>query len=155
MSDLTQIHDHFFKAMFERSVTALNFLVNYLPQAITRLLDLTTIEVVKGSFVDEELQERFSDLVYRVKMRSGGDAYVYVLFEHKSAPDKWVAFQLLRYMLRIWERATPGKHGKLPPIFPIVLYHGKTKWKIVKAFAGLIELEDAEQLVRYVPNFEY
>lgn len=31
-------------------------------------------------------------------------AYVYVLYEHKSRPDRWVSLQLLRYMAVLWQR---------------------------------------------------
>jgi hypothetical protein len=37
-------------------------------------------------------------------MYRGSRALVSVLFEHKSSTDRWVSFQLLRYMVRIWER---------------------------------------------------
>lgn len=53
--------------------------------------------------MDTELQEHFSDLLYRAQMRRGDAAYVYLLFEHKSAPEEMVAFQLLRHKAWIWE----------------------------------------------------
>jgi hypothetical protein len=78
-----------------------------------------------------------------------------VLFEHKSAPDDWVAFQLLRYMVRIWETATEKKIRKLMPIVPLVLHHGKRKWEIDRTFGALIDWQQTEHLRRYVPDFEY
>ena len=35
----------------------------------------------------------------------GGSSYVYVLFEHKSYPERLISLHLLRYMVRIWEQA--------------------------------------------------
>lgn len=51
-----------------------------------------------------------------------------MLLEHKSKPEVWVALQLLRYMVRIWERLQHRKVKKLPPIIPIVVYHGETTY---------------------------
>src|SRR5437868_11362013 len=108
MSELTGPHDHFFKTLLGRPEMAADFLANYLPPEVAEVLDLTAPELVKDSFVDAELQEHLSDLLYRVRLKPGGEAYVYVLFEHKSAPDAWVAFQLLRYLVRIWEQGLQG-----------------------------------------------
>jgi predicted transposase/invertase (TIGR01784 family) len=103
MSDLINPHDRFFKDLLSRPKAATDFLSNYLPPEIAAPLDLSAPEIVKDSFIDEELRQHFSDLLYRVNLKSGGDALVYILFEHKSGPDEWVAFQLLRYEVRIWE----------------------------------------------------
>ena len=46
------------------------------------------------------MQAHQTDLLYRVRLANGGQAYIYFLFEHKSYPDPLVALQLLRYMVR-------------------------------------------------------
>jgi predicted transposase YdaD len=68
---------------------------------------------VEGSFIDEGTRRSQCDRLYRVQLRSGGEAFVYFLIEHKSAPDGRVALQLLRYLARIWERhqRRGGKRG--------------------------------------------
>ena len=35
---------------------------------------------------------------------AGGEVYIYVLLEHKSAPDPEVGVQLLGYLAEIWRR---------------------------------------------------
>jgi predicted transposase YdaD len=120
-------HDRFFKEVFGRQETARDFLANYLPPNAAEALDLLNLELVKDSFVDSKLREYFSDVLYHVGLKRGEGAFVYVLFEHKSAPDEWVAFQLLRYMVRIWEAELEKKVRKLIPIVPLVLYHGRRK----------------------------
>jgi hypothetical protein len=79
------------------------FLRNHLDKEIVDLLDFSTLEIKKDTFVDQELGEHFSDILYQLKLRNGQDAKVYVLIEHKSYTDYLVAFQILRYMVRIWE----------------------------------------------------
>ncbi|MBV8806204.1 MAG: Rpn family recombination-promoting nuclease/putative transposase, partial [Sinobacteraceae bacterium] len=51
--------------------------------------------------MDEELREHLSDVLFRVQLKTGGDAFAYVLVEHKSVPDPGARLQLLRYVVRI------------------------------------------------------
>jgi len=155
MSELSNPHDRFFKQVLARPEAASDFLAHYLPPEVARELDLTAPELVKDSFIDAELQQHLSDLLYRVRLRGGGEAYVYVLFEHKSAPEEWVAFQLLRYLVRIWEQVRQEKIKKLPPIFPLVLYHGRRPWRVARHFSSLIAWEEVAALRKYAPEFEY
>jgi predicted transposase/invertase (TIGR01784 family) len=103
MSDLSTPHDSFFKQSFSNPEVAADLLRHYLPSDLVASFDFNTLQPSKDSFVDEDLRSHFSDLLYKVNLGTGGDAYIYVLFEHKSSQDEWVAFQLLRYMLKIWE----------------------------------------------------
>ena len=75
--------DKFFKAALTQPDAARSFLRDYLPAAVAETLDLSRLQLIKDSFVDEALQEQFSDLLYEVGLRDGGQAYVCVLFEHK------------------------------------------------------------------------
>jgi predicted transposase YdaD len=136
---------------------AADLLRHYLPDNLAARLDLTALELSKGSFVDEDLKSHFSDLLYKVRIDGGSDAYIYVLFEHKSTQDDWVAFQLLRYMVKIWEqvRKENAKLRKLPPILPLVLYHGQSKWQVSRSFGSLISLSGVDELRPYQPDFEY
>jgi predicted transposase/invertase (TIGR01784 family) len=148
-------HDRFSKEILSQPAAAAVFLANYLPKKVAAALRFARIEVMKGSFVDTDFKEFFSDLLYRVRLKGRRDAFVYVLIEHKSAPDKWVGFQLLRYMVKIWEPMAEERRGKLPPIIPLVLYHGRRKWRVARHFAELIDLENAESLRENIPNFAY
>ncbi|MCK4390489.1 MAG: Rpn family recombination-promoting nuclease/putative transposase [Desulfobacterales bacterium] len=134
---------------------ARDFLTYYLPADIVELLDIDTLELSKDSFVDKELSEYFSDLLYKVELRDGRAIYVYVLLEHKSYPEPLIAFDLLRYMVEIWnlllKQAKAGK--KLPMIIPVVLYHGRPRWHIAQDFRSLIA--DDGKLERYLPDFHY
>ena len=91
-------------------------------------LDLDRVSrLEQDAFIDEELREHFADLIFRVPLlgdAQGRVAFIYVLFEHKSQPEPLVAFQLLRYMVRKWERSAARGRGTLPIIIPLVVYHG-------------------------------
>lgn len=67
-------HDRFFKETFSRVEVARDFVSHYIPPRIAGLLDPETLEISKDSFVDEELEERFSDLLYQVELRGKGSS---------------------------------------------------------------------------------
>ena len=85
--------------------------------------------------------QRHSDLLYSVHLE-GRTAYLYVLFEHQSTVDQLMAFRLLRYMVRIWDRwlAENPAEKKLPPIIPLVLYHGRSRWTAATRFSELVDI---------------
>ena len=103
MTEIKKAHDKFIRDLMSRKPVVQDFLRYYLDQELVNLLDLSTLEIKKDTFVDEELVEHFSDILYQLKFRNGQKTQVYVLIEHKSYSDSLVAFQLLRYMIRIWE----------------------------------------------------
>lgn len=79
-------------------------------------------------------------------------AYIYLLLEHKSYPDPLTPLQLLRYMVRIWDRDVQEKKP-LRPIVPVVVYHGQATWHIPPNFGALFTGDDA--LRAYWPHFAY
>ena len=86
MSNINNPHDKFFKETFSRPEIVRDFLQNYLPAELVNLLNLDSLELQKDNFVDDDLQEHFSDLLYKVQLHDGRFAYIYFLFEHKSYP---------------------------------------------------------------------
>lgn len=156
MSELTNPHDRFFKAAFSRPEITADFLKHYLPESVASQLDLTptAVKLRKGSFVDRHLRQHASDLLYQVRFRDGREGLVYILFEHKSYQDPLAAFQLLRYMVRIWEHEQQRARGStLLPIIPLVVYHGRTVWRTPTTFGALFDGPDA--LRGYWPEFAY
>lgn len=101
MSELTNPHDRFFKESFSRPEIARDFLARYLPPTVATLFDLDTLELRKDSFIDRDLQQPFSDLLYQLSLRQGAKVFVYTLLEHKSSVEPLTSFQLLRYKVRI------------------------------------------------------
>jgi len=165
--NITNPHDKFFRETFSRQEVARDFVKYHLPPDVVTLLDPDSLEISKDSFIDLALEEHFSDLLYQVKLNDGQPLYIYLLFDHKSYVDPLVAFQLLRYMVRIWElslkqqneqrKSQPRRQKtplRLPPIFPLVVYHGLDKWTVSTEFSGLFG--DLPAALRpYIPNYRY
>ena len=148
-------HDRFFKETFGNVAVAKDFLNNYLPQNIIKIIDVDTLEPQKDSFINEELQESFSDLLFKADINKS-EAYIYFLFEHKSYISKDIAFQLLKYMIEIWEAKTKKeKTYKLPMIIPLVIYHGKDSWNIKTSLGQMIIEKLPQDIKKYAPNYEY
>ena len=146
-------HDKFFKESFSRKEIAKSFIQEYLPDKLHNQLNFNSLEILKDTFIDKELSEHFSDILYKIKI-SGKQSYIYCLFEHKSYIDAWIGFQLLRNMVKIWEGYLKQnkKTKKLPVIVPIVIYHGKEKWNLKNSIIPLFnEIEGTKQ---YIPDFK-
>ncbi len=96
-------HDLFFKENWSRKPMAQEFLRHYLDPAVVGLLDLDTLAPTSETFVDPELREYYSDVLYHIKLADATAALIYVLLEHKRVPKRWTACRLLRYLVRVWE----------------------------------------------------
>ncbi len=69
-------HDEFFKATFGRLDIAYDYLLQFLPAPVIKELDLKGLERVNGSFVDPNLSEHHSDVVYRCPLAHAADIFV-------------------------------------------------------------------------------
>jgi len=98
---------------------------------MARALDFDTLALCKESFVAETMAHFFADIVYTCALRDGGEASVYLLLEHKSSPKSACAIQILRYMVMLWERELEKQPQlrQLPPVVPMVIYHGERNWE--------------------------
>ncbi len=153
-TDLNNPHDRFFKATFGRVEVAAEFLERYLPPTVAATLDWTTLRAEKEAFLDPELAQYPTDLLYAVHLQSGENGYVHLLFEHKSYIESRINLDLLRYRVRIWEQwLKDGNAGQLPVIIPVVFYHGAGRWTVKRQFAETVV--EAPGLKPYVPTCEY
>jgi predicted transposase/invertase (TIGR01784 family) len=161
MSTAENPHDSVVRQTLGRPEVAQGYFRHNLPKELLARLDLTTLERVQDSFVDPELHPSASDLLFTVDYLFEGDTdsesdklLLYLLIEHKSYPDRMTLFQLLRYMVRIWELycADNRRCSSLSPIYPMILYHGKKSWSYPLNFHSLFKVQD-ETLLGHLPEF--
>lgn len=73
--------------------------------------------------------------------RTVGDspAWLFLLLEHQSKPNRWMPFRLLKYCCRIWDRdrRTHRRERELRPIVPMVFYQGRRRWRHATEFSEL------------------
>ncbi|KKW50168.1 hypothetical protein XB02_13650, partial [Pantoea ananatis] len=97
----------------------------HLPAALLALCDLNTLKLESGAFVEEDLRQYFSDVLYSMKTTSREDGYIHVLIEHQSSPDKHMAFRLMRYAIAAMQRHLDAGNKRLPLVIPVLFYSGK------------------------------
>lgn len=147
-------HDALFKAAFSQVEHVADELRHVLPAALVARMDLGSLALQPGSFVDDELRAHHTDLLFTLQL-AGQPARVYVLFEHQSSVDPWMPLRLLRYMLRVWEGCVADDPGasRLPVIVPVVLHHSDSGWRAATRFEALIEAP--AEAVAFTPCFGF
>ncbi|WP_197491720.1 MULTISPECIES: Rpn family recombination-promoting nuclease/putative transposase [Emticicia] len=152
MKALIKIQDKFFKTVFSRREIATELFQKTLPDSIQKTLDFEKIDLVPGSFVNAKLKEHFADLVYRCPIIGAGEVHIVLLLEHKSYQEEYPHFQLLQYLLELWNQ---NKKQKEKPVFilPIVFYHGKTTWHYQRMQDYFENIP--HPFMRYLPTFDY
>lgn len=156
------MHDGFFKLNMRDLDFAREFFLWSVPEIRFAPVDLSRLEQEQESFLDDSLTKSFADLLFRAPLKTSGaegaqeepefDLCVFFLIEHKSNDDCRTVFQVVRYIVRIWEQAVAendkrSSAGKtpLPFVLPIIFYHGP------RPFTGPTNLCD---LIRPVPGLE-
>ncbi|HLX54521.1 MAG TPA: Rpn family recombination-promoting nuclease/putative transposase [Aquella sp.] len=131
MKKLQKKHDKIAKLFLADPEIAHKFLSLYLPHEILIKCNLSKINVEPGTYIDEELQSQYSDIVYKIgltDMPEIDSIYLYVLIEHQSKADKLMPLRIIRYQLEIIQKHLDkykGNELKLPLVVPLVLYNGK------------------------------
>ncbi|OZG32210.1 Rpn family recombination-promoting nuclease/putative transposase [Rickettsia endosymbiont of Culicoides newsteadi] len=122
-------HDEIFRKSMENPIVAKEFLVTHLPKDVLALIDSTSLKLEKDSFIEPDLSETISDVLFSVKFNDQ-DGYIFLLLEHQSTVDKMMAFRLFKYMINICDRylTTNPKAKRLPVIYPLIIYNGKKKY---------------------------
>ena len=156
---LGSVHDNLFRYAMRHTEVAQAFIHHYLPTELSEQFDLSTLKIHKDTFIDPELQEFFADTLYEASLVDGSRGGFYFLFEHKSFAKRQTVFDLLGYMVRIWQQQAQQKSKyeqlKLKPIVPIVLYHGPKGWTKVRSFGQLFDEQLPEEFKRFVPDYDY
>ena len=145
-------HDEVVKDFLSDKKTAESFFKEYLPTEVVRNLDFNTLQICKDSFLNKKLAKYFSDILYQANLNDL-DLFIYLLIDHKSRKERFMSFQFLKYMVRIWELYLKQnkKAETLPVIIPIVIYHGLSEWKVDTRFSSLFKAPG--YIKEYIPDF--
>ncbi|HYO52094.1 Rpn family recombination-promoting nuclease/putative transposase [Archangium sp.] len=155
-------HDLFARYTFGHPERAAAELRAVLPAHVVSEVDWSSLRREPGSVVDPELRETESDLLFTARLHTGHSLLLYVLLEHQSTVDRWMALRMLRYVVRQverWRQEHPESE-LLPIILPLVMYHGpEGAWTAPRRVEDLFDLpkgdEKWERWRALVPGFEY
>ena len=151
-----QPHDKIIRYFLDDPQNAINVIRNTLPEKLHKHLDIESISYEKDTFLPKHLSQFYSDLLTSVPV-IGKEKFVkvYFLFEHKSTNELFSPFQLLRYVVEIWDSFIQQTKGisRLPTVIPIIIAHPESGW----TGQNIIDLVDlpSEDFKAYVPSFEY
>ena len=151
------MHDPGYKRLFSQPRMVQDLLRGFAARDWSDALDFSTLTPVPASFVSDRLRERHGDLVWRVGFR-GEWLYLLVLLEFQSTVEPAMAVRVLTYTGLLYEKLIDDgalrRHGKLPPVLPIVIYNGSQPWTAAEDVAELIAF-GGEALARYQPSLRY
>ncbi|MDI6792416.1 MAG: Rpn family recombination-promoting nuclease/putative transposase, partial [bacterium] len=150
-------HDHSYKQLFSHPEMVRDLIQGFVREEWVKELDFSSLEKVSGSYVTDDLRDREDDIIWRLRWGDGW-LYVYLLLEFQSTIDRYMAIRVLVYVALLYQDLIKSKQtlsdGRLPPVFPIVLYNGKKRWDAVQEVADLI-VSVPGGLEAYQPRFHY
>ncbi|HLT37760.1 MAG TPA: Rpn family recombination-promoting nuclease/putative transposase, partial [Enhygromyxa sp.] len=148
-------HDALFKAAFEQPEHAGGLFRSILPADLSALIAWDTLTPEPGSFVDPELADSHSDMLFSAKL---GDerALLYLLLEHQSTKDRWMPLRMLSSQVAIWKRCIKtDSDAPLPLIIPAIISHAPGGWTAPVRFEDLFVPHPSSlpSLVHLIPHF--
>lgn len=150
MDYLKKPHNNFFQTVFSHQGIMEDLISQLLPD-LAQFLHLETLKLDKTSYIDEDLQDTYSDIVYDCELKNGHHSKIALLFEHKSYQPKHPKFQLLDYMRGSYRLNIQNKEPLA--LVPIIFYHGKTAWKYKRMADYFKNLPEGMEV--YLPDFKY
>ncbi|MCD4720750.1 MAG: Rpn family recombination-promoting nuclease/putative transposase [Desulfobacula sp.] len=74
-------HDKLFRETWSNLSNAKSFLKNYLPEKILKIVQLDSLEICKDTFIEKDLKDYYSDMLYKVNL---GEDPGYIYFVKRS-----------------------------------------------------------------------
>jgi predicted transposase YdaD len=153
-------HDLLVRYTFENPERAAAELRVALPPFVVAQVNWESLKAERNSVVDPELRETETDLLFSARLKDGRQVLFYVLLEHQSTVERWMALRLLSYVVRQlenWRRQHPDS-TRMPMILPLVLYHGpEGAWTAPRRVEELFDVpeEERELWLAVLPQFWY
>jgi predicted transposase/invertase (TIGR01784 family) len=151
-------HDQGYKRLFSHPQAIEELARGFLWPDWVERLDFPTLERIGSGFISDDLRERQSDVIWRMRWKGERETWLYLLLEFQSASYPFMAVRMLTYagllleeILRK-EKLKPG--AKLPIVLPVVLYNGKRPWRAPLDLARLFG-ETPGNLGRHLPRLRY
>ena len=138
-------HDKIFRKILDNKQEAANFINKTLN--LKKKIKPEQLEKYNCSFITEKLQNRESDVIYKIK-----DKKIFILIEHQTKIDYKMPYRILEYEYELIRsendyKGLGTKNYKIPAVIEIVLYTGKQKWNVKKYIEEVQEkLEGYEEI---------
>ncbi len=145
-------HDRRYKYLFSHPGFVERLLTSFVDEPFVKELDFSTLERVNSTFVSEEFARQESDVIWKLSFR-GRPVYLYLLIELQSSVDPLMALRFLRYLAELYASlVAEGQEPPLPPVFPLLLYTGDSRWSAARSTGEMIRPEIPEA---FIPQLTY
>lgn len=154
-----QDHDALYRRMFSHPGMVAQLLSGFVEEKWVEDLDLDAMSRMNGDFIAEHGKRRQADMIWRIPRKSGGDAYLLLMLEFQSPQDRWMALRIMVYAGLLWQHLIETRSltpdGRLPPVFPVVLYNGDPERKASLNLRDPIALPPDSPLWPWQPAARY
>ncbi len=146
-------HDKRYKRLFTHHYFIQKLLESFVHEDFIANLDFSTLKRLDRKMVTKRFKEKESDLIYSVNYKDR-PMFIFLMTEFQSTVDKTMPLRFLRYIAEFYENLDRGSQQKhrLPPVLPILLYTGSTRWTAPPNFQTMVEQSIPS---KYIPHFEY
>ena len=122
-------HDALVKAAFASPRHAASLYRHMLTPNSAALIDWASLRLESGSHVDPRLSATHSDLLFSGRLCSGTPVLLYLLLEHQSRSERFMALRMSSYVHRVLERHRKDKPREaLPVVLPFLLSNAPDGW---------------------------
>ena len=133
--------DGAYKAFFTDKDMVTSLVQDFVPVDFVCDMDFSTLEPFPTARVTRGFFRREDDVIWRVHWQNV-PSYLFLLLEFQSSVDPFMPVRILVYAGLLWlyliEQGEIKSGDSLPPIFPIVLYNGRTKWQAARDIKSLL-----------------
>ena len=145
-------YDEAYKYLFSSPRITCQLLHSFVDIPLMKKIMPEDLTLIDKSFISRRLKRREADVIYQVKNQEK-EAYIYILMEFQSSPDKAIPVRMLNYITMFYDSLLKkSKAGKLPPVLPLLIYNGSRDWNVPFRLEELIESYLPR---RFIPHFEY
>lgn len=153
-------HDRGYKRLFSHPTAVEELVRGFLREDWAEGLDFSTLQRMGNSFVSDDLRERHSDLIWRLRYKGEKRQwfYLYLLLEFQSTSYHFMAVRMLGYVSLLFEEIIRKERlragDRLPAVLPMVVYNGRRPWKAPTEL-GSLYLPFPPGLRKWLPDLSY
>ena len=121
----------------------------FLDASVTDIMDLESMvmfptESISKNASSNNFKVRHNDVMWKIWLRDGSQAYVLLMVEAQSSVDSAMVFRVTEYVLNwyLYLMATEGL-DVLPLIVPMVIYNGDKAWNAETRLRDMIDAPEA------------
>jgi len=158
---MEQQHDRSYHRLFSEPALVEDLVRHFVDEPWVNGLDFTKMTRVNAKFHSDTLERRDGDIIVSIPFLENAkrEIILYLLLEFQSSVNQWMALRFGTYIHLLYEQLAKEKRlapdGRLPPVFPLLLYNGDATWNASMDIKSLISLPPNTPFWQWQPNMHY